>query len=136
LAGLGTSVLAHHVREVCSALDAKHCLVAPYADDTHPLGRQEISFLESVVRNSPISFLLTSTRPEAWEPFPEVEVIELEAFSLDHVRNCLIRGGNTEGFPVGTLDNLRQALESLTLVDGTIVPQAAYTWLRQYGTRT
>jgi len=133
LAGLGTSVLAHHVRDLCDGLLAKHCLVAAYADDNEPMARSDVDFLKSITRDAPLCLLLTSTAVSRWQDFPEIPIVELDAFRVEHVRNCLVRGSHTEGFAVDNLENLQAALEELALADGRIVPQAAYTWLRQHG---
>lgn len=131
LGGMGVSRLSHHVRTVCADLTTKHCLVAPYADSTQQFDRGAVSSLLSIALASPICFLLTSLDVAAWSEHTDVEFVELAAFDVQHVRNCLMRGSHTEGFPFGTLGALSEELRSLTLSDGKIVPQAAYAWLRQ-----
>lgn len=131
LAGMGLSQLVRHVRATSAELTEKHCFVASYADDTAPVMASEVDALVRAAAGPSLCFLLTATHVDTWLASAGVDMVELSGFHIQHIENCLKAGSNRLGVSLVPTTPIDDDLRPMMLPNGTVVPQAAYTWLRR-----
>jgi hypothetical protein len=129
---LSTMSLAGYVRDACVSLGTKHCLIAAYADDSRDIGPGDIAFLRQIASENQVSVLLTSTNLVGWQAVQDIDAVYLSSFQVTHVTNCLRSASVKFNFAMPGDAAIDDELAPLRLDDGSVVPQAAYEWLRKH----
>lgn len=125
LSGIGLSYLREHINKELDRVTDRHAWLVPYCDEHNPLDRKDMEFL-SAITSDKLSIVLTSLGPTDFDDV-DCEVVELVSFTVRHLELCLRRA---QVFDI--LENrLADALPSMLMADGSVLPLAAYTWLQR-----